>query len=131
MNIQVDTTCPLMETLYREGQPLISSVTGTPSRIGADACFWVHDGSAAGSLRLGNMLWRPEITGRCGGETARSAGAPSNSRRHMIRRRDQKDRSDWRMEEQQVKMAIQWLTNAETGDRARAIGAQRIFELAK
>jgi hypothetical protein len=36
--------------------------------------------------------------------------------------------SDWRMEEQQVKMAIQGLTNAETGDRA--LDAQRIFELA-
>ena len=36
--------------------------------------------------------------------------------------------SGWRMEEQQVKMAIQGLTNAETGDRA--LDAQRIFELA-
>jgi site-specific DNA recombinase len=36
--------------------------------------------------------------------------------------------SDWRMEEQQVKMAIQGLSDAETGDRA--IDAQRIFELA-
>jgi site-specific DNA recombinase len=36
--------------------------------------------------------------------------------------------SEWRMEEQQVKMAIQGLSNAETGDRA--LDAQRIFELA-
>ncbi len=36
--------------------------------------------------------------------------------------------SDWRMEEQQVKMAIQGLSEAETGDRA--LDAQRIFELA-
>jgi hypothetical protein len=36
--------------------------------------------------------------------------------------------SEWRMEEQQVKMAIQGLGNAETGDRA--LDAQRIFELA-
>jgi site-specific DNA recombinase len=35
---------------------------------------------------------------------------------------------DWRMEEQQVKMAIQGLTNAETGDRA--VDAARILELA-
>ena|ERR1039458_2967840 len=35
---------------------------------------------------------------------------------------------DWQMEEQQVKMAIQGLSNAETGDRA--LDAQRIFELA-
>jgi DNA invertase Pin-like site-specific DNA recombinase len=36
--------------------------------------------------------------------------------------------SDWRMEEQQVKMAIEGLNSAETGDRA--LDAQRIFELA-
>jgi site-specific DNA recombinase len=36
--------------------------------------------------------------------------------------------SEWRMEEQQVKMAIQGLNNAETGDRA--LDAQRILELA-
>ena len=36
--------------------------------------------------------------------------------------------SDWQMEEQQVKMAIQGLSNAETGDRAA--NAQRVFELA-
>jgi site-specific DNA recombinase len=36
--------------------------------------------------------------------------------------------SDWRIEEQQMKMAIQGLSNAETGDRA--LDAQRIFELA-
>jgi hypothetical protein len=36
--------------------------------------------------------------------------------------------SDWQMEEQQVKMAIQGLSNADTGDRAA--NAQRIFELA-
>ena len=36
--------------------------------------------------------------------------------------------NDWQMEEQQVKMAIQGLSNAETGDRA--LDAQRIFELA-
>jgi site-specific DNA recombinase len=36
--------------------------------------------------------------------------------------------SDWRMEEQQVKMAIQGLSDAETGDRS--LDAQRIFELA-
>jgi site-specific DNA recombinase len=36
--------------------------------------------------------------------------------------------SDWRMEELQVKMAIQGLSEAETGDRA--LDAQRIFELA-
>jgi hypothetical protein len=36
--------------------------------------------------------------------------------------------SDWRMEEQQIKMAIQGLSQAETGDRA--LDAQRIFELA-
>ena len=35
--------------------------------------------------------------------------------------------SDWRMEEQQVKMAIQGLTSAETSDRA--LDAERIFEL--
>ena len=35
---------------------------------------------------------------------------------------------EWRMEEQQVKMAIQGLTHAETGDRA--LDAQRILELA-
>jgi hypothetical protein len=36
--------------------------------------------------------------------------------------------NDWRMEEQQVKMAIHGLSSAETGDRA--LDAQRIFELA-
>ncbi len=36
--------------------------------------------------------------------------------------------SDWRLEEQQVKLAIQGLSNAEYGDRA--LDAQRIFELA-
>ena len=36
--------------------------------------------------------------------------------------------SDWRMEEQQVKMAIEGLSSAETGDRA--LDAQRILELA-
>src|SRR5206468_11168586 len=36
--------------------------------------------------------------------------------------------NDWRMEEQQVKMAIQGLDSAETGDRA--LDAERIFELA-
>jgi site-specific DNA recombinase len=36
--------------------------------------------------------------------------------------------NDWRMEEQQVKMAIQGLDSAETGDRA--LDAQKIFELA-
>jgi site-specific DNA recombinase len=36
--------------------------------------------------------------------------------------------SDWRMEEQQVKMAIQGIASAELGDRA--LDAQRIFELA-
>ena len=36
--------------------------------------------------------------------------------------------NDWRMEEQQVKMAIEGLSNAETGDRA--LDAQRILELA-
>jgi hypothetical protein len=36
--------------------------------------------------------------------------------------------SDWRMEEQQVKMAIQGLSDAETSDRA--LDAQKIFELA-
>ena len=36
--------------------------------------------------------------------------------------------SGWRMEEQQVKMAIQGLSNAETADRA--LDAQKIFELA-
>jgi site-specific DNA recombinase len=36
--------------------------------------------------------------------------------------------SEWRMEEQQVKMAIQGLSGAVTGDRA--LDAQRIFELA-
>ena len=35
---------------------------------------------------------------------------------------------DWQMEEQQVKMAIQGMSNAETGDRAAS--ARRIFELA-
>jgi site-specific DNA recombinase len=35
---------------------------------------------------------------------------------------------DWRIEEQQVKMAIQGLTSAETGDKA--LDAERIFELA-
>jgi site-specific DNA recombinase len=36
--------------------------------------------------------------------------------------------NEWRMEEQQVKMAMQGLSNAETGDRA--LDAQRILELA-
>jgi hypothetical protein len=36
--------------------------------------------------------------------------------------------SDWRMEEQQVKMAIEGLNGAETSDRA--LNAQRILELA-
>jgi hypothetical protein len=36
--------------------------------------------------------------------------------------------SDWRMEEQQVKMAMEGLNSAETGDRA--LDAQRILELA-
>jgi len=36
--------------------------------------------------------------------------------------------SDWRMEEQQVKMAMDGLISAETSDRA--LDAQRIFELA-
>lgn len=36
--------------------------------------------------------------------------------------------SDWRMEEQQVKMALEGLSNAETSDRA--LDAQRILELA-
>jgi catechol-2,3-dioxygenase len=36
--------------------------------------------------------------------------------------------SDWRMEEQQVKMVIQGLINAQAVDRA--LDAQRIFELA-
>jgi site-specific DNA recombinase len=36
--------------------------------------------------------------------------------------------TEWRMEEQQVKMAIQGLTSGETGDRA--LDAQKIFELA-
>jgi hypothetical protein len=36
--------------------------------------------------------------------------------------------SDWRMEEQQIKMAIHGLRDAETGDRA--LDARRIFELA-
>jgi hypothetical protein len=36
--------------------------------------------------------------------------------------------SDWRMEEQQVKMAVQGLGNTETGDRV--LNVQRIFELA-
>ena len=36
--------------------------------------------------------------------------------------------SDWRMEEQQIKMAMDGLSSAETGDRA--LDAQRIFELA-
>ena len=36
--------------------------------------------------------------------------------------------ADWRREEQQVKMVIQGLSNAEVGDRA--LDAQRIFELA-
>jgi hypothetical protein len=36
--------------------------------------------------------------------------------------------SDWRMEEQQIKMAIQGLSDAATGDKA--LDAQRIFELA-
>jgi len=33
--------------------------------------------------------------------------------------------SEWRMEEQQVQMAINGLANAETGDRA--LDAQRVF----
>jgi hypothetical protein len=36
--------------------------------------------------------------------------------------------TDWRMEEQQVKMAIQGIASAKLGDRA--LDAQRIFELA-
>ncbi len=36
--------------------------------------------------------------------------------------------TEWRMEEQQIKMAIQGLSGAETGDRA--LDAQKIFELA-
>ena len=36
--------------------------------------------------------------------------------------------TDWRMEEQQAKMAIEGLKNAESGDRA--VNAERIFELA-
>ena len=36
--------------------------------------------------------------------------------------------SEWRMEEQQVQMAINGLANAETGDRV--LDAQRVFELA-
>jgi site-specific DNA recombinase len=36
--------------------------------------------------------------------------------------------SDWRMEEQQVKMAMQGLSNSEAGDKA--LDAQKIFELA-
>ncbi|WP_125485106.1 recombinase family protein [Edaphobacter aggregans] len=36
--------------------------------------------------------------------------------------------TDWRMEEQQIKMAMDGLSSAETGDRA--LDAQRIFELA-
>jgi len=36
--------------------------------------------------------------------------------------------SDWRMEEQRAKMALNGLSNAETGDKA--LDAQRIFELA-
>ncbi len=36
--------------------------------------------------------------------------------------------TEWRMEEQQVKMAIQGLASGETGDRA--LDAQKIFELA-
>ncbi len=36
--------------------------------------------------------------------------------------------AEWRMEEQQVKMAIQGLSSGETGDRA--LDAQKIFELA-
>jgi hypothetical protein len=36
--------------------------------------------------------------------------------------------SDWRMEEQQIKMAIQGFSQAETGDRV--LDAQRILELA-
>jgi PglZ domain len=40
----------------------------------------------------------------------------------------QRQMTEWRMEEQQVKMAIQGLSSAETGDRA--LDAQTIFELA-
>ncbi len=40
----------------------------------------------------------------------------------------QRKMTDWRMEEQQVKMAIEGLNNAEIGDRA--MNAERIFELA-
>jgi hypothetical protein len=36
--------------------------------------------------------------------------------------------ADWRMEEQQIKMALQGLIQAETGDRA--LDAEKIFELA-
>lgn len=36
--------------------------------------------------------------------------------------------AEWRNEEQQVKMAIDGLTSAETGDKA--LDAQRVFELA-
>jgi hypothetical protein len=36
--------------------------------------------------------------------------------------------SDWRMEEQQVKMAMQGLSNSEAGDKT--LDAQKIFELA-
>jgi hypothetical protein len=36
--------------------------------------------------------------------------------------------TEWRMEEQQVKMAIQGLSSTETGDRA--LYAQKTFELA-
>jgi hypothetical protein len=36
--------------------------------------------------------------------------------------------TDWRTEEQQVKMAIEGLKNAESGDRVLA--AEKIFELA-
>jgi hypothetical protein len=37
--------------------------------------------------------------------------------------------TEWRMEEQQVKMAIQGLSSTETGDRA--LYAQKTFELAE
>ncbi len=40
----------------------------------------------------------------------------------------QRQMTEWRMEEQQVNMAIQGLSSAETGDRA--LDAQKIFELA-
>jgi site-specific DNA recombinase len=40
----------------------------------------------------------------------------------------QRQMTEWRMEEQQIKMAIQGLSSGETGDRA--LDAQKIFELA-